>query len=254
MVTRGLLMRLGCDVTVVSSGRECLQIILQPNQVFKVLLLDVCMPDMDGYEVAIRIQENLARHERPILVALTANTDKATRDRCLSLGMDGVILKPITLEKMRMVLTELLERGSFLDPLVRRMWLSISRVLPLIVSDNVGASALWERCAMETLSWREACWLYCQETQVNGGPGCTTCREKRLCIYSRIQKVSMPLSTALCRPTPTGEHGHPVWLAVLRSLLPMRSYSLLFKPKQLICWKQFHEISALLSYRSRSVK
>jgi ethylene receptor len=112
MVTRGLLMRLGCEVTVVSSGRECLQVISQPGQSFKVLLLDVCMPDMDGYEVTIRIQEKFARHERPLLVALTANTDMATRERCLSLGMDRVILKPISLEKMRMVLTELLQFGS----------------------------------------------------------------------------------------------------------------------------------------------
>jgi ethylene receptor len=109
MVTRGLLMRLGCEVTVVSSGRECLQAISQPGQLFQVLLLDVCMPEMDGYEVAIRIQEKFARHERPLLVALTANTDRATRERCLSLGMDRVILKPISLEKMRVVLTELLD-------------------------------------------------------------------------------------------------------------------------------------------------
>jgi ethylene receptor len=115
MVTRGLLMRLGCEVTVVSSGRECLQVISQPGQSFQVLLLDVCMPDMDGYEVAIRIQEKFARHERPLLVALTANTDMATRERCLSLGMDRVILKPISLEKMRIVLTELLDVGSVND-------------------------------------------------------------------------------------------------------------------------------------------
>jgi ethylene receptor len=115
MVTRGLLMRLGCEVTVVGSGRECLQVISQPGQSFQVLLLDVCMPDMDGYEVAIRIQEKFARHERPLLVALTANTDMATRERCLSLGMDRVILKPISLEKMRIVLTELLDVGSVND-------------------------------------------------------------------------------------------------------------------------------------------
>ena len=112
MVTRGLLMRLGCEVTVVSSGLEYLQVISQPGQSFNVLLLDVCMPGMDGYEVAVRIQKKLARHERPLLVALTANTDRETRIRCLDLGMDGVILKPISLEKMRSVLTELLERGS----------------------------------------------------------------------------------------------------------------------------------------------
>jgi ethylene receptor len=78
MVTRGLLMCLGCEVTVVSSGQECLQVISQPGQSFNLLLLDVCMPDMDGYEVAIHIQEKFAQHERPLLIALTANTDMAT--------------------------------------------------------------------------------------------------------------------------------------------------------------------------------
>ncbi|CAM6038085.1 unnamed protein product [Sphagnum compactum] len=115
MVTRGLLMRLGSEVSVVSSGQECLQVISQPGQSFNVLLLDVCMPDMDGYEVAIHIQEKFAWHEHPQLVALTSNTDMATREWCLSLGMDRVILKPISLEKMRMVLTELLGFGSLND-------------------------------------------------------------------------------------------------------------------------------------------
>jgi ethylene receptor len=112
MVTRGLLIRLGCDVTVVGSGRECLAAIAQPDQNFQVLLLDVLMPDMDGYEVATRIQERLKREERPLMVALTANTDKRTREKCLRLGMDGVLLKPISLEKMRRCLNEILTTGS----------------------------------------------------------------------------------------------------------------------------------------------
>lgn len=119
MVTRGLLMRLVFDVTVVSSGSECLQEISQPGQNFQVLLLDVCMPEMDGYEVCIRIQQKFARRERPLMVALTANTDKQTEEKCLELGMDGVIMKPISLEKMRQNLTELLERGR-LTPDSRR--------------------------------------------------------------------------------------------------------------------------------------
>uniref|UniRef100_A0A0D6R4M0 Ethylene receptor n=1 Tax=Araucaria cunninghamii TaxID=56994 RepID=A0A0D6R4M0_ARACU len=116
MVTRGLLARLGCDVTLASSGRECLQAVSQGGQKFKVVFIDVCMPDMDGYAVAIRIQEMFPlRHERPLLVALTGSTDKATRENCLKIGMDGVLLKPVSLEKMRSVLAELLEHGSPFD-------------------------------------------------------------------------------------------------------------------------------------------
>jgi ethylene receptor len=120
MVTRSLLARLGCDVTVVNSGHECLQSMSQAGKNFKVLFLDVCMTGMDGYEVAIRIQEMFPnRHERPLLVALTGSTDKATKEKCLKVGMDGVLLKPVSLEKMRSVLVDLSEHGSLCESIQR---------------------------------------------------------------------------------------------------------------------------------------
>lgn len=120
MVTRSLLARLGCDVTVVDSGHECLQAMSQAGQNFKVLFLDVCMPGMDGYDVAIHIQEMFPnRHERPLLVALTGSADKATKEKCIKIGMDGVLLKPVSLEKMRSVLVDLLEHGSVCDSIQR---------------------------------------------------------------------------------------------------------------------------------------
>ncbi|KAK5844231.1 Ethylene receptor [Gossypium arboreum] len=107
MVTKGLLVHLGCDVTMVSSSEECLHVVSHEH---KVVFMDVCVPGMDGYEVAIRINEKFTkRHERPIIVALTGNTDKVTKENCMRVGMDGVILKPVSLDKMRSVLTELLE-------------------------------------------------------------------------------------------------------------------------------------------------
>ncbi|KAB2095458.1 hypothetical protein E1A91_A01G039300v1 [Gossypium mustelinum] len=107
MVTKGLLVHLGCDVTMVSSSEECLHVVSHEH---KVVFMDVCVPGMDGYEVAIRINEKFTkRHERPIIVALTGNTDKVTKENCMRVGMDGVILKPVSLDKMRSVLTDLLE-------------------------------------------------------------------------------------------------------------------------------------------------
>lgn len=112
MVTKGLLSRLGCDVTTVGSGREAILALSQPGHGFKVLFVDICMPEVDGYEVAIRVKDKYpSRSERPLVVAVTANTDIATRERCFSVGMDGVLLKPFSLEKMRNMLTEVLERG-----------------------------------------------------------------------------------------------------------------------------------------------
>ncbi|XWS27456.1 hypothetical protein CRYUN_Cryun26dG0116700 [Craigia yunnanensis] len=101
MVTKGLLVHLGCDVTMVSSSDLCLRVVSHEH---KVVLMDVCVPGMDGYDIAIRIHEKFTkRHERPLIVALTGNTDKVTKKNCMGVGMDGVILKPVSLDKMSSV-------------------------------------------------------------------------------------------------------------------------------------------------------
>lgn len=106
-VTKGLLLHLGCDVMTVSSVEECFRAVSQDHQ---VVFMDVCVPGIDGYEVAVHIHEKfMRRHERPLIVALTGNTDNLTKDNCKRVGMDGVILKPVSLEKMRSVLSDLLE-------------------------------------------------------------------------------------------------------------------------------------------------
>ncbi|XP_057949321.1 ethylene receptor [Malania oleifera] len=106
-ITKGLLVHLGCDVTSVSSGDECLRFISQEH---KVVFMDVSMPGIDSYALAVRIYDKFARRlERPLIVALTGNTDTAAKESCLRVGMDEVVLKPVSLDKMRSVLLELLE-------------------------------------------------------------------------------------------------------------------------------------------------
>nr|TKR89955.1 ethylene receptor family protein [Populus alba] len=105
MVTEGLLVHLGCDVTTVSSIDECLHVVSQEH---KVLFMDVCMPD--GFEAAARLHEKFTKqHEGPLIVALTGNADKVIKENCMRVGMDGVILKPVSVDKMRSVLSDLLE-------------------------------------------------------------------------------------------------------------------------------------------------
>lgn len=101
-------MHLGCDVTAVGSADECLRVISYEHQ---IIFMDVCIPGMDGYELAVRIHQNFTtkRQERPLIVALTGNTDRASKDNCSRVGMDSVILKPVSVDKMRSVLSELLE-------------------------------------------------------------------------------------------------------------------------------------------------
>ncbi|MCO5613338.1 hypothetical protein L7F22_067614 [Adiantum nelumboides] len=110
-VTKQLLENLGCQATVVESGRQCLATLAQPGTMYKLVLLDLWMPEMDGYEVAIRIQKNIHPGRRPLIIALMVDTDKTTQDRCLKVGMDGVVLKPVSLTEMSNKLCSILRRA-----------------------------------------------------------------------------------------------------------------------------------------------
>ncbi|XP_057549568.1 ethylene receptor-like isoform X1 [Amaranthus tricolor] len=112
-VTKGLLMHLGCDVTTVASNEECLSVVSREH---KLIFLDLSVSAADGLEVAVQIRKRFSkRHERPIIVALTASTDRIARESCIRVGMDGFILKPVSVDKMRNVLSELVERRTVFE-------------------------------------------------------------------------------------------------------------------------------------------
>jgi two-component system, sensor histidine kinase and response regulator len=75
-----------------SSGQRALDRLdrLQPD----TILLDVMMPDLDGIEVCRRIRASIEWQSIPIIL-VTALTDKAELQRCLSTGADGYITKPV---------------------------------------------------------------------------------------------------------------------------------------------------------------
>lgn len=105
-------MHLGCDATTVSSSDECLHVVSQEH---RVVFMDA---STDGYELAVRLHEKFAkRHERPLIVALISTTDRVTKENCMRVGMDGVVIKPVSVDKMRSVLSELLEHRVLLGPM-----------------------------------------------------------------------------------------------------------------------------------------
>eukprot|EP00850_Spirogloea_muscicola_P009183 SM000051S17543 [mRNA] locus=s51:216057:218579:+ [translate_table: standard] len=109
LVTRRLLDRIGCPTTVVDSGDKCLQLLTEKKEPIDVLLLDLVMPEMDGYMVCKRLHELMPGNERPKIVALTANADEVTREQCLAHGMNEVITKPISLNALRELLGRMLD-------------------------------------------------------------------------------------------------------------------------------------------------
>ena len=89
-----LLVRQGHRVRLASNGREALA--LAEEGAFDLLLLDVHMPELDGFQVvqAIRERERTAGGHLPV-IALTARSRKEDRERCLAAGMDDFLTKPV---------------------------------------------------------------------------------------------------------------------------------------------------------------
>src|SRR5262249_45092631 len=89
-----LLVRRGHRVRVATNGREALA--LAGDGAFDLLLLDLHMPELDGFQVvgAIRERERAAGGHLPVM-ALTARSRNEDRERCLAAGMDDFLAKPV---------------------------------------------------------------------------------------------------------------------------------------------------------------
>jgi two-component system, sensor histidine kinase and response regulator len=95
------LRRLGHSVATAANGAEALRLL--QARAFDVALIDVQMPGMDGFEVVTRLRAvERGRHTR--VIALTAYTAPEDRDKCIAAGMDGVLTKPLTQNRLAAVL------------------------------------------------------------------------------------------------------------------------------------------------------
>jgi len=102
------LRRLGHSVATAASGTEALRLL--QARAFDVALIDVQMPGMDGFEVVARLR-SVERGHHTRVIALTAYTSPEDRERCIAAGMDGVLAKPLTQNRLAAVL-----RGQSPEP------------------------------------------------------------------------------------------------------------------------------------------
>ena len=93
---------LGHTAEIAGTGREALERWRCGD--FALLLTDLHMPQMDGYELTTAIREAEAGRRRMPIVALTANALKGEASRCLALGMDDYMTKPVQLANLRSML------------------------------------------------------------------------------------------------------------------------------------------------------
>ncbi len=94
-----ILERLGFRADVAANGFEVIEAIKRIN--YDIVLMDIFMPEMDGYEATKYILDNYNGEERPKIIAMTANAMQGDREKCLSAGMDGYIGKPVRVEELQ---------------------------------------------------------------------------------------------------------------------------------------------------------
>ena len=99
----------GYELFIAENGADALAIVERERP--HVVLLDVMMPGMDGYQVAARIRE-VAGTRRTVIIMLTALDDPSSRAHGLSAGADDFVTKPVDLPDLRARVTRLLQERA----------------------------------------------------------------------------------------------------------------------------------------------
>ncbi|UJP00957.1 MAG: ATP-binding protein [Nitrosomonas sp.] len=105
-VIRQQLNLLGYAADIANDGREALKRLQNCN--YALLLTDLHMPEMDGFELTKEIRSQDSAWQHMPIVALTANALKGEREHCLNAGMDDYLSKPVQLDDLRRILEQYL--------------------------------------------------------------------------------------------------------------------------------------------------
>ena len=111
-IAQTILERAGLFVDRVKNGIECVnRVIENPVGTYDVILMDIQMPKMDGYKATCEIRnlQDKAKACIPI-VAITANAFEEDKKKAIDAGMDGHIAKPINIEDLFIVLTDIINK------------------------------------------------------------------------------------------------------------------------------------------------
>jgi CheY-like chemotaxis protein len=111
IVIKNMLKNLGYeDITIKENGQEGIKEFENNPKKYDLIFLDIKMPIIDGYEVITYLKKKYKPGELPYIIGLTANAMNNEEEKCLSLGMDAYMSKPIKMsiikekiEKMKMV-------------------------------------------------------------------------------------------------------------------------------------------------------
>jgi PAS domain S-box-containing protein len=103
-VVRELLEQVGVTVNIAGNGREAVAAVTAAPDEFDAVLMDLQMPEMDGYEATRRLREQWPADRLPI-IAMTAHAYEDERQRCLAVGMNEHLAKPVAADRLYASLT-----------------------------------------------------------------------------------------------------------------------------------------------------
>jgi CheY-like chemotaxis protein len=110
MVTERMLRRAGHTVALAENGLQAMEMALARR--FDLVLMDVQMPEMDGFAAAVAIRRAEVSTCRTPIVGLTAQAFRGDRDRCLDAGMDDYVAKPVRRQELEAAMARVLRRDS----------------------------------------------------------------------------------------------------------------------------------------------
>ena len=97
-VATAFLTRMGYQPDTAKNGLEVIEMLAKKD--YDVVLLDIQMPELDGYQVASKVIANARGRKRPHLIALTASAMESDRQKCLNAGLDDNLPKPIRVPEL----------------------------------------------------------------------------------------------------------------------------------------------------------
>ncbi|MGO4396511.1 ATP-binding protein [Variovorax sp. M-6] len=108
------LAKIGIECDVAEDGEQAWEKLMAPGASYALLLTDCNMPRLDGYDLTKRVRAHEASLGLPRLpiVALTANALRDEAERCLALGMDAYLSKPLQLHELRQALADVLAQQA----------------------------------------------------------------------------------------------------------------------------------------------
>ena len=105
-----LVEKMGCRADTVGNGQEAITALTRAP--YDLILMDCQMPEMDGYEATLKIREieKLLNKKRIPIIALTAAAMGADQQKCVEVGMDDYLTKPVDFQKVWQVLEKWLKK------------------------------------------------------------------------------------------------------------------------------------------------